>query len=167
MAVMLYEGNTEARSLDSYKERQQGLADPSLFSKIVVSFSGLLHTIPAITAMAMLIGNFESGPLDGIFYNLLVYLLASAVLAYPSIYGFFATTISGFDEVIAELSEKINRLSSQKSAHQYEAINDSRQETLYSRLLTKFGFSTRKEEPIRNYLTYEEMPEMFFSSNQK
>lgn len=164
IAVMLFEGNTEARSLDAYKlkQQQEESVSYSLYSKLVVSFSGLLHTVPAITSLAILMSNSLNGPFDSSLYNSLIYLAAGTLLVYPSVYGFFATTLPGYDQAAVGLKNKICHwlgISGSAAVSDYENIDeDSEQEpTFFSTLLTKFGFHSTSKQPPIPFLNYDEL----------
>jgi hypothetical protein len=156
LAVMLFEGNTEARSLDSYREKTAATTvSYSLYSKLVVSFSGLLHTVPAITSLAIMLGCSDQGPFEGKLYNVLTYLGATAILAYPSAYGFVATTIPGFDEAAKGLKTRLQSWFSTPAREGYEDL-EPRDEARLCVLLGRCGFLGRKSNPPerRDYLIY-------------
>ncbi len=145
-AVMIFEGNTEARSLDSYQA-----APPfaySLYAKLVVTFSGILHTIPAVTACSSLIGQNQSGPFEGKLYNGLTYLGAASLLAYPSVYGFFSTTIKGYQEAASAVANKITNF----FCKTYEVEGDveeqnNNEEGWFEQSYKKLSFWRQQEEP--------------------
>jgi hypothetical protein len=102
IAVTLLEGNTEARSLDDNRKLTTQQSSFSPASQLVVIFSGFLHSIPSITALATLIGETDS-----VSSNLLIYLAATLMLAYPNIEGFRATAIMSFDRASKGVLKKI------------------------------------------------------------
>lgn len=148
LAVLLYEGNTEARSMEIYQDQdeQDERVSYSLFSKLVVTLSGVLHTIPSITACALMIGSFSTGPFEGKLYNSLIYAGVSLLLGYPSVQGFAATTIQGFDVAVSGLSRKWSACQCRSSRRdEYQPI-EAPQEGFFSKLIFRNLFSCRDQE---------------------
>ncbi len=155
IAIMLYEGNTEARSLDSYRRRQGN--EPlsySLYSKLVVILSGMFHTIPSMTGLALVMGKFDNGPGEGKLYNSLAFMTAGLLLAYPSIYGFVATTINGFDKAAKGLGKKLEVCTGNSHQPDHQSIDNRSQESTCSKVLSLFGFFREPEKENLNLLIF-------------
>lgn len=152
LAVTVFEGNTEARSLDDHKEKQAIKAySSSLSSKSIVLLAGFFHTIPAIAAFAWIIGSFDSGPFGGILLNLLVFAVLAVFFGYPSVRGFYATTLEGFDQASIGVKTTIKKTIWGEPSQDvdYESIQGDQRPTFCARLLSKFGFhATNQDEPI-------------------
>lgn len=155
IAVMLYEGNTEARSLDSYQKDKKQPVSYSIYSRFFVTLSGIFHSIPSVTALAMIVGTTQAGPFGGSLYNTLIYLGAAGLLLYPSVYGFVATTIPGYDKAAKSLIATVRDwFGREEPRHGYLEIIDPHQHRGFlSSILSKIGFlRSPVEEP--NYLIY-------------
>ena len=147
VAVMVFEGNTEARSLDSYRQIEEQPISYSLSSKLIVNFSAVFHTIPPVTALAKLMGSTKEGPLDGSLYNAFIYLAAASILAYPNINGFSATTIAGYDKAAKELKKKIKSCVGLTSREDYDPLDEEHtRRPCCAVYLVKFGFTARSRK---------------------
>lgn len=149
-SVMLYEGNTEARSLDEYQRRLERGASYSAWSRGVVIFSAILHTIPIITVLAIFMGNTHQGPFNGLLFNLLIFMAAALFIAYPSVYGYTATAIKGYDKAVRGLNNWFYETNQEESA----AINKSDRPTFSAQLMYKVGFM---KQPFRRPMALEEV----------